>query len=144
MGGPYANFNNHARECRRRFAYFAAGRSWPPPRSHARASAALVALLQAPEPLPPHQALLCTGKQETRNTPGLTLLGVNRRSEELKRYVNDVAEALKALKDADDKERAGKAVKEFPHRVKTSLLAQPRSRRHLSQAFKTRENNGYL
>ena len=59
LGGPIAKYHNHDPECRRRFAHLRAGRSWPPPRSHASASAALVALLKEPDSeLEPRLALI--------------------------------------------------------------------------------------
>ena len=88
-----ASFNNHEPECRRRFAHLCAGRPWPPPRSPASASAALVALLKEPESEPEPRRALAASYVTYYDSPGISLIKANNKTQELREYIDDVSRA---------------------------------------------------
>jgi len=89
LGGPVAHHHSHEPECRRRFAHLAAGRPWPPPRSPASASAALVALLREPESEPEPRRALIASYVSHYDSPGLSLIKANQKTQELREYEGD-------------------------------------------------------
>ena len=116
MAGPLAKFNNHDKDCRRRFAFLCAGKSWPP-RSHASASAALEALLKEPESEPEPRIGLVASYVDPFDSPGLALIQANAKSQQLREYIDDISYVLGEFKDNIDKALADKAKIEFPYRL---------------------------
>jgi len=123
MGGPIARFHNHDPECRRLFALLCAGRSWPPPRSHDSASAALVALLREPESEPEPRHALISSYVDHYDSPGLSLIKANNRTRELREYIDDISHALGELKEEIDVALVKTARLQFPSRLKTALVS---------------------
>ena len=116
---------HHEPECRNRFAHLVAGLEWPPPRSAESASAALVALLKEPESEPEPRRALIASYVDPYDSPGLSLIEANRKTRELREYIDDVSHSLEDFKNKIDFEIAEKAKLAFPGRLKSAMTATP-------------------
>ena len=82
-------------------------------------------MLKSPDPLPAFTAELHTKKLDKHDTPGLSVLDVNKRSEELRKYVDDITVALHGIKLECEQEAIERTVSsEFPDRIRHALLAK--------------------
>ena len=144
LGGPLAKFNSHDPECRRRFAYLCAGRTWPPPRDHASASAALIALLREPESEPEPRLALISSYVDPYESPGLSLIKANAKTRELREYIDDVSHALGEFNDSIDKALVEKAKLQFPSRLKNCTRSSSCLHGHLCEALEGRTDKGNL
>ena len=97
--------------------------TWPPPRSHASASAALVALLHEPESEPEPRRALIASYVSHYDSPGLSLIKANKKTQELREYIDDVSHALEDFKEKIDIALAKRAKTQFPGRLKNALAA---------------------